>query len=101
MTPDPWKAMLSALMSKHRRRILVKLLEQESVMIPEEVADGEAEFQGLQTEMHHTHLPQLTDQGYVRKTTNFEVVRGPQFENIRPLLEVLQENHKRLPSGLA
>jgi len=42
--------------------------------------------------MHHRHLPKLVDYGLIEwHTDTQEIVTGPQFEEIRPLLECIDE----------
>ncbi len=51
-------------------------------------------------QMHHVHLPKVADHGFVcwdRETGT--VTKGPQFDDIRPLLTVLMENRDALPDG--
>ncbi len=93
--------MLSALADKHRRRLLVALLDrnpQDEVLVPEIVHTGEKELAILRSEMVHTHLPALADAGFVRwDRETRSVSKGPTFEEIRPLLELLQDHADELP----
>ncbi|WP_331232331.1 transcriptional regulator [Natronorarus salvus] len=94
---------LDALLDIHRRRVLMALLEHnpqhdEEIHIPEEVHVGEKEFEILQTEMFHTHLPKLEESGFIRwDEENHEVVRGPRFDEIKPLLELMADHADELP----
>lgn len=90
-----------ALEDEHRRELLLDLLESNPQTVATQIpAGGEtaqaAVDQELQIAMYHTHLPKLEDQGFVRwdKDTG-KVVKGPQFEEIRPLLECVRELTKR------
>jgi hypothetical protein len=48
--------------------------------------------------MHHVHLPKLEDYGFVEWDSDTgEVVRGPCFGEIEPLLELLDEHRDELP----
>ena len=83
-----------ALSKPHRRRLLVSLLEhnpQEVANVPENVHEGDRELEALQIEMYHVHLPKLEEAGFIEwKKHTHQVVKGPQFDEIRPLLEFLQ-----------
>ncbi|RLM89097.1 ArsR family transcriptional regulator [Haloarcula sp. Atlit-7R] len=93
--------MFKPLGNEHRRELLLDLLETNpqtvAAQIPAggETAQADAD-QELQIAMYHSHLPKLEDQGFVRwdKDTG-EVAKGPQFEEIRPLLECVTELTKR------
>lgn len=92
---------LEVLANKHRRRLLVALLEhnpQEAVQTPEGVYLGERTLSNLQVEMHHRHLPKLEAAGYiVWQKDEHIVVRGPDFDEIEPILELFEANADELP----
>lgn len=92
-----------ALSDRHRRRILVSLLESNSsqtLTIPEGVYRGDTEIQALHMALFHTHLPKLSEMGFVDWNRGSHVVtRGPRFEKIGPFLEVLYDNRAALPDG--
>ena len=104
MSPSDWKAVFDALGNRYRRRLLVSLLEhnpqRDEVNVPEDVHAGEKELTILQAEMFHNHLPQLEAAGFVRWDRDaHEVVKGPRFEEIRPVLELLHRHADELPDG--
>jgi hypothetical protein len=87
----------NALANEDRRSFLLDLLESN----PQD-ADVESSTRGsvlteaeqrAQTEMYHVHLPKLEEYGYIEwdEDTN-EVIKGPQFEEIRPLLEFMSSD---------
>ncbi|ELZ14037.1 hypothetical protein C478_07839 [Natrinema thermotolerans DSM 11552] len=91
-----------ALANSHRRRLLLSLLTHN----PQDVStvDGRhweiAETGDELTRKYHVHLPKLADYGYIewhREAGN--VVKGPRFDEIRPLLELLDDNRDELPDG--
>ena len=96
-----FQSALDALRDKRRRRLLVALLEhnpQEEVSIPEGVHMGEADMEMLKAHMYHTHLPRLEELEIIRWNTDTEeVVRGPNFEKLRPLLELINDHADELP----
>ncbi|TYL38429.1 transcriptional regulator [Natronococcus pandeyae] len=90
-------AVLDVLTDRHRRRLLVALLEHDSqtrsnVQIPDDIIVGDEELERLHVQMYHVHLPKLEAAGLVEwdRTTN-EVQRGPQFETVRPLLDPIRD----------
>lgn len=92
----------AALANTHRRRLLVALLnhnpQRDEVNVPEDVHEGEMALEALQTELHHSHLPRLEEPGFIGwNRDTHEVVRGPRFDEIRPLLELMQEHADELP----
>lgn len=94
----------TALSHTARRRVLSALVsaaprdevEFESVeYAPEDQRPG-----SFAIELHHTHLPHLDDAGFVDwERESGTVDRGPAFEEIRPLLELLDEHRRELPAG--
>jgi len=58
----------------------------------------DADREVVKLELHHTHLPQLDEAGFIdwdRSTDS--VVRGEHFEDIRPLLELMDDHAEELP----
>jgi hypothetical protein len=49
--------------------------------------------------MFHTHLPKLEEAGFIvwHQDTN-KVEKGPRFEEIRPLLELIDAHADELPA---
>ncbi len=91
-----------ALANIHRRRMLVALLDhnpqEDTIAVPEDVHDGEQALEVLQTEFYHSHLPQLEEAGFIGwNRDTHEVVKGPRFDEIRPLLELMRDHPDELP----
>jgi len=91
-----------ALANVHRRRVLVALLDhnpqRDTVAVPEDVHEGEHALESLQRKLYHSHLPRLEKAGLIRwNRDTHEVVRGPKFDVIRPLLELLRGHADELP----
>jgi hypothetical protein len=96
--------MFDALRDASRRRLLVCLLEHnpqdDSVKVPEDVHTDETDLSALQTEFVHRHLPKLEAMGYIRwDPDRHEVVKGPAFDEVRPLLELIENHADELPDG--
>jgi len=94
---------LDALGHIQRRTLLRALVtsnpqDDESVVIDaSESADTEL---ARLVELQHITLPKLEAYGFIRwnRKTN-EVSKGPTFEEIRPLLELLVDHEDQLPGG--
>ena len=94
---------LDGLADVQRRRLLVSLLEHNPQDgDPVVVGDTETEIEALQslTAMNHVHLPKLVEYGFIEwdREAN-EVSKGPEFVEIRPLLELLKEHADDLPEN--
>jgi len=93
-----------ALANIHRRRLLVALLEhnpqRNNVNIPEDVHVGETPLEVLQMEFYHSHLPKLEEKEFIGwNQDTHEVVKGPRFDEIRPLLELMQDHADEFPDN--
>lgn len=91
----------SAVGNKHRLRLLVALLEHkphEEVQLPEGVPASETAVEQVETELYHLHLPKLEDAGYIRWERDArKMTKGPKFDEIRPLLELVDNRRDELP----
>lgn len=105
--PASVDTMFEALASPHRRRVLLAVREGDDVRYEEEFAThslasprlGEREPDILRLLLYHSHLPRLADVGYVEWSPDEGVVRrGPHFDEIEPLLDLLAEHEGELPS---
>lgn len=84
-----------------RRKLLCALLlhnpqDGDSVVID---ADESAEEELTRLiEMQHVHLPKLEDYGFItwNQNTN-QVSKGPNFEELRPMLKLLADHEDELP----
>jgi len=89
---------LDALSARHRRLILLELRAGRAEHVTDVVLrDGERDSARL--ELEHNHLPRLTEAGYVewdRETG--ELSRGQNFEEIAPILTLLEDHADELPS---
>jgi len=95
-------AMLEAVSDVQRRKLLVALLEHNPQDdSPVVVVDDESESEAVErlVTMTHVHLPKLEDHGFIEwDRDRNEVSKGPAFEEIRPLLELLVEHEDELPA---
>lgn len=100
VTSTSFDAHLDALGHVDRRRLLLALLHANAggdlPVDVDRLANGTAE--DLRVSMHHVHLPKLDDYGFVDADLDrYTVTTGPRFDEIRPLLELLDGNRDRLP----
>ena len=110
---------LDALSDVHRRRVLVRLLDhnpqpveqlstasrdayETNTGLVDEFLTGTLEINGADNEsirLYHCHLPKLVDYGFIEwDRDENETHKGPNFDEIRPLLLLLEENRETLPA---
>lgn len=69
----------------------------EAAMAPQTSLDHER----LSVRLQHHHLPQLADAGYVRwEREPFCVQRGPYFEEVERLFDLIHDSIDRFPDSL-
>ncbi|WP_276260591.1 ArsR family transcriptional regulator [Haloglomus litoreum] len=110
MNSDPpererWGEMPEALPDPYRRQLLVALLQHN----PQEdddpdplnvVADPDEDRQLLQTAMTHKHLPKPEEIGFIEWDRDKNRIRiGPRWDDIAPLLRLIQDHQNELPAG--
>jgi len=104
VTSTSFDSQLDTLGHVNRRRLLFALLNAEEVDLPigiDQIASEAAERDVLLS-MHHVHLPKLEDRGFVDANMDLlSVTRGPRFDEIKPLLELLDTNRDQLPADWA
>jgi len=91
-----------ALADEQRREVLLAILEQnprDDRSVTAAVRMNEERTRT--TELHHVHLPKLEDYGLIDwDRERHEIVKGPLFDQIRPLLVLLEENQEQLVGSL-
>ena len=93
-------AHLDALRHVDRRRLLLALLNAEEAALPIELDQREYETaeSDVLLSFHHNHLQKLEDLGFVDANLDrYSVTKGPRFEEIEPLLELLDTHRDRFP----
>jgi hypothetical protein len=96
--------LLYSLSDPYRRQLLVALLEHNPQddfdRDPLDVVSASGEPEVLKTELVHNHLPKLEQMGFIswNRDTN-EISRGPEWEAIAPLLELIHTHRGELPDG--
>jgi predicted transcriptional regulator len=94
--------MVDALAHVQRRKLLIALLEHNPQDdTPVAIADSESESNAVErlVSMQHVHLPKLAEYGFIEwNEETHEVMKGPKFDEIRPLLELLDTHEDELPA---
>lgn len=94
---------LSVLAGRYRRALLGALLasgptETGEPVHPSDIYRPTVDPRSFEMEMHHTHLPKLEQREYIEWDRDTDLVwRGPRFDEVRPILEVLREHRAELP----
>jgi len=109
MLETQFSEMLDVLSRRPRRRILFRLLREndlhnpqddDSPQIPDDVEINDENLNSLEIAMTHTHLPKLEEHGFIEWERKTNAIRqGPRFEEIQPLLELMQNHADELPDG--
>ena len=96
-------SVLHVLADRYRRRLLVALLDHnpqddDDIQVPADITVEDEKRGVLRTQMVHVHLPKLEDMEFIEWDRDaHEVRKGPQFEEIRPLLELMRDHADELP----
>lgn len=99
----PLNDALDALAHVQRRKLLFALVDHNPQDdSPVVLADSQDEADAVEhlMEMQHVHLPKLVEYGFIDWNREaHEVTKGPNFDEIRPLLELLADHEDELPDG--
>lgn len=98
-------AMFDMLSNTHRRRILLAVADHNPRNEDELTQDGVApdktddqRLEQLKIGLHHTHLPKLAEKGYIEWNPDTQTIRrGPNFDDIAPLLKLMDDHDDELP----
>ena len=96
----PFDEMVEALANVQRRKLLVALMDHNPQNdTPVVIADEkDAETMDRLVSMRHVHLPKLAEAGFIEwDEASHEVAKGEKFDEIRPLLELLDDHSDELP----
>ncbi|MFC6954608.1 hypothetical protein [Halorubellus litoreus] len=101
VTSASFDSHLDALGHIDRRRLLLALLHANAdgdLPVDVEQLEHATAEKSPRLSMHHVHLPKLDDHGFIDASLNhYSVTPGPRFEEIKPLLELLETNREQLP----
>ena len=91
---------LDALGHPYRRRILTRILDHNPLDVTDFASGSDADSDRLLVELHHRHLPMLAEAGFVDWDREADVLRrGPRFDDVAPLIELLVAHSEELPAG--
>lgn len=100
-TPS-FNEMVDAMANVQRRKLLVALLDhnpQDDSPVVVVDSDGETDALNRLLEMNHVHLPKLEAYGFIDwDKDRHQVMKGENFDEIRPLLELLKNHETELPA---
>lgn len=99
---DSLNTMFDVLSHGTRRRILIELADHnprtEAEFEAQELAEDQSNPTSVETRLHHTHLPNLRDAGFIDwDPQKSKITRGPRFGEIEPLLGVIDDHQDALP----
>jgi hypothetical protein len=103
---ERWDEVFKAVAAEPRRQLIIALLDappDETVALPENARNPNVPRNPtvLREELHHCHLPLLSDLGFVRWDSDPLVAgRGPRFGEVSIVLESLQSNALDIPDSL-
>jgi hypothetical protein len=102
---EEWAVFFDALSNRYRRRLLVALLyhnpqDDDDLQVPDDVVMSDEDAERLELNMVHQHLPKLLNMGFIEWNSETKVIStGPTFEEILPLLVLIEEHRDELPDG--
>lgn len=89
-----------SLCNRHRRFILLLLKEDTIETTADVMFWAEEDAAIVELDLVHSHLPKLADSGYVEwDQTTGEISKGPRFDEIESLLDLVENHAKELPDG--
>lgn len=99
-TEPPLDRIFDVLRAQDRRRVLCHLATGEhdrTVPLRETIPESRDPV-AYRTRMRHTHVPKLEEYGYVEFDETADAFRrGPDFDEIAPVVETLLSNRERIP----
>ena len=88
---------MDILSNAHRRRLLIALSRENPQNDGTPPVSSGQSHRERAIMMQHVHLPKLEDYGYIEwNRTSKQVVKGPKFDEIKPLLALLVKNQETL-----
>jgi len=103
---DRWDQLHEVLASQERRMVIYSLMDaprERRIPLPEAAMTPESSWDPKRTSLRlqHNHLPKMADAGYVRWERNpFCVQRGPHFEEVEILFNLIHDSIDQFPRSL-
>jgi len=100
---EPIDKALEALSNRYRRHLLVALLkhnpqDDDDVDPLNSTTPSGSDLDDLQMKLFHTHLPKLDEMGYIEwDQARNEIRTGPNWQEIAPLLRLIDDHRDELP----
>lgn len=89
---------LGALSDRQRRLNLYMLKEGETLTETDLLVRSSGDSEKVEMDLAHNHLPKLEEAGYIEwDRVSGEISKGPRFEEIEPLLELMENHADELP----
>lgn len=87
------------IMSTRHRRLILLLVKRETIhTVNDVVARATGDSDALEIQLTHNHLPKLADEGYIEWDRDTgEISKGPRFDEIEPLLELIENYTDGIP----
>lgn len=90
---------MEALSNPYRRRLLFSLLTDSSRGKPLNLLGDIDRPDDVRTQLTHSHLPKLEAMGFIeRHRAAGEISPGPHWDEIVPLLRLIDDNRSNLPT---
>ena len=95
---------LEALSNPYRRQLLLALLlenpQDDTDRDPLDLLADVDEPAVIETRLHHVHLPKLESMGFIEwDRESGAISKGPEWDQIAPLLELIADHRDELPEG--
>lgn len=86
-------------LSNRRRRLILLLLKQGAIETQADVmVRSGSEGEGIDISLIHNHLPRLDDAGHIEWDRETGAIsKGPRFDEIEPLLNLIENHADELP----
>jgi hypothetical protein len=89
---------LSVLSTRQRRLILLSVKNTTTTTETDLIPRGNRDPEEIEAQLIHNHLPKLEAAGYIDwDPETGEISKGPQFDEIEPLLELIENHADELP----
>ena len=92
---DPYRRRILLAVSDHNPRDINEFTQDEFASVDADEADPEQ----VELELFHSHLPKLDEKGYIDWSPETQTIRrGPNFDDIAPLLKLIGDHADELPA---